>query len=202
MMAVCEVFAADVGGKPQDLLLVQLGRDGRREVVADDDARFLEMLQVNVVRPPQQIVEHTLGDIAHVGGAFSEIIVLNCGQRGGVTLRHRVERIFDVDLLLLNHPDDFIQERAVFQHQQMRVKNAAVLSFHLGADLVLHFQNLLPGLGQCFFKAVQLLRQFRVAQLPLRHRDVRFAEHEDFPLAYARRNGNALENLFPFVSKL
>ena len=178
-------LAAGVGGKTQDLVLVQLGGGGGREVMADDDARLLEMFQVHMCHPPQQIVKHTPGDITHVRGAFAKIIVLHRRQCGRVALRHRVEGEFDVHLLCLNHTDDFVQQRAVFQHEQMGVKNAAVRRFHFHADLVLNFQNFLAGLGERFFESVHLSRQFRVGQLMVRNGSVGFAKHKDFPLAYA-----------------
>ena len=56
-----------------------------------------------------------------------------------------MERVFGVHLLLLDHSDDFVEQRAVFQHQQVGVEYAAFLGSHGFADLPLNLQNLLAG---------------------------------------------------------
>ena len=150
-------LAADIGGKAEHVALVQLRGVGRRQVVADDDARLLEVAQVDLLVQAEQIVQHARGDVAHVGGAFAQVIVLDGRQRGGVALGDGVEGVFGVDLLLLDHAHDFVEQRAVFQHQQVRVEDAAFLGAHALADLALDFEDLVPGLDQRAFQPVDFL---------------------------------------------
>ena len=198
-------LAADVGGEAQHVALVQLRGVGGRQVVADDDARLLEVAQVHLLLEAQQVVEDARGHIPHVGGPFPQVIVLDGGQRGRVALGDRVEGVFGVDLLLLDHPHDFVEQRAVLQHQQVRVKDAAFLGAHACADFALDLEELLAGLDQRPFQAVDLLRQLRLGQLRVcrcwagarpRHED------EPRPPGTPRGNRNAAETHLALMRRL
>ena len=60
--------------------------------------------------------------------------------------------------------DDFVHEHPVFEHQQVRVENVRLLRAHVFDDLALHFGDLLAGLDERLFKAVDFRRDFRVGQ--------------------------------------
>ena len=195
-------LAADVGGKTKHDFPIQLRRDGRAQIVADDDARLLEFFEIHLLLAAHQIIQDAGGDVPHVGGALAQVIVLNGGERGGIFLGDDMEGVLGVDLFVLDVADDFIQQRAVFQHQQMGVKDAAFLGPHAGADLALDFKDFLPGLDQRLFEPVDFLRQFRIGQFALGYGRVRPAEHKDLPPANSRRNGNAPENFLALVRRL
>ena len=152
-------LAADVRGKAEHVALVQLRGVGGRQVVADDDARLLEVAQIGFLLQAQQVVQHARGDVPHVGGALAQVIVLDGRQRRGVALGDGVEGVFGVDLLLLDHAHDLVDQRAVFEHQQVRVEDAAFLGAHAFADLALDFQDLVAGLDQRPFEAVDFFGQ-------------------------------------------
>lgn len=56
-----------------------------------------------------------------------------------------MESLLDVDLLLPHQSGHFIDQRAVFQDQQMSVENACVFRAHGLANLPLNVENLLTG---------------------------------------------------------
>ena len=95
--------------------------------MADDDARLLEVAQVGLLLQAQQVVQDARGHVAHVGGALAQVFVLDGGQGGGVTLGDGVEGVFGVDLFLLDDAHDLVKQRAVFEHEQVRVEDAAFL---------------------------------------------------------------------------
>ena len=78
-----------------------------------------------------------------------------------------MKRVLGVYLLLLDVADDFVQQRAVLQHQQMRVKNAAFLRAHAGGDFLLDFQDLMAGLDERFFQPGNFIRQLSFGNLTL-----------------------------------
>ena len=100
---------------------------------------------------------------------------------------------------VLDHPHDFVEQGAVFQHQQVRVEDAAFLGAHAFADLALHLENLLPGLDQRPLQAVDLFRQLPVRQLPPGDGGAGPAQHEDLPAAHSGRNRYAPESLLSLV---
>ena len=192
--------AAHVRGEAQHLALVQLRRVGRRQVVADDDARLLEMPQVALLVHAEQIVEHADGDVAHVGRPFAQVIVLDGRQRRRVAFGDGVEGVLRVDLLRLDHAHDLVQQRAVLQHQQMRVEDAAFLGAHAFAHLALDLEDLLPGLHQRPLQPVDLFRQLRVGELAPGDGRTRPAEHEDLAAAHPGGNRYAAEDLLTLAA--
>ena len=120
-------------------------------------------------------------------------------KRGGVAFGDRVEGVFRVDLLLLDHPHHLVEQRAVFEHQQMRVEDAAFLGAHAFAHLALHFQNLVPRLDQGLLQAIDLFGQVRVRQTAVARWSGGPAQHENLPAAYSGRNRYAPETLLSLV---
>ena len=120
-------------------------------------------------------------------------------KRGGVAFGDGVEGVFGVDLLLLDHPHHLVEQRAVFEHQQMRVEDAAFLGAHAFAHLALHLQNLVPGLDQRLLQTIDLFGQVLVRHVQLRDARAGPAQHEDLPAAYSGRDRYAPETLFSLV---
>jgi len=149
-------LAADVGGEPEDLDLVKLRGGGGREVVADDDAGLAQGVEIRAMRLTLQIVQHPPGDVAHVGGAFAKIFILDGGQRGGVFLGDGVEGVLDVDLVLLDHARGLLDEDGVLEQEQVRVEDQTFLGAHAGVDLALDLQDVVPGLDERVLEAAQL----------------------------------------------
>jgi hypothetical protein len=85
------------------------------------------MAQIDFGLQPQQVVEHARGNVTHIGRPFTQIIVVDRGQRRGITFGDGVEGIFGDSLGFLEGAHDLVQQRAIFQHQQMRVKDTPFL---------------------------------------------------------------------------
>src|ERR1043166_5420307 len=66
--------------------------------------------------------------------------------------------VFGVYFVLLDDAKDFIQQRAVFQNEQVGVKNANSLCAHAFTDLPLRLQNLLACLNEGFLEPIDLFR--------------------------------------------
>src|SRR6266496_2896882 len=100
-----------------------------------------------------------------------------------------------IDLLGLNHPDHFIQQRAILQHEQVRVENAALRRPHSLTDPPLHFEQLMAGLNQTSFQAVDLVLQFRLRELTFADARTGTVDHQNPSAANAGRNRYAPEAL-------
>jgi len=70
-----------------------------------------------------------------------------------------------VDLLVHDPPGDFLDERGVFEHEQMRVEDAGVVGAESLVDLALHVEDLLARLGQGLFEAANLFGQFLLRKI-------------------------------------
>ena len=119
-------------------------------------------------------------------------------QRRDVTLRHGVKGKVGVDLLLPDHPDDFVHQHPVFEHQQVRFKNVRLLRAQGFQHLALDFQDLLAGLDEGLFKTADFLVEFVVGQSAPGDDVAGAVEDKNFPAANAGGNGNAAKHLFSF----
>ena len=165
MMAVCEVLLPTSVAKPSTLRLSSCAvLEGVRSwlMMMHGSLRCRRSLSSST---PSRLFKHAHGHVAHVGRPFAQVIVLNGRQRRRVAFGDGVEGVFGVDLLRLDHAHHLVEQRAVLQHQQVRVEDAAFLGAHAVADLALHLEDLVPGLHQRLLQPVDLLRQLRVSQL-------------------------------------
>ena len=105
--------------------------------------------------------------------------------------------MLDVDLLLVNHPIDLVNQRRVVENEQVRVENARVLGAEGIGHFALHVEDLLAGLGERAFQPLDFLRQFRFGNFMTRNRVVGFAEHNDPVPAHPLGNRYAAQNFLP-----
>ncbi len=96
-----------------------------------------------------------------------------------------------VDLLLADQPDDLLDKHAVFQHQQVRVKNVRLRRAHAGGDAALHLGDLLAGLDERLLETADLLDHLAVGQFAPRDDVAGAAEDKNFPAANTGGNGDA-----------
>jgi hypothetical protein len=102
--------------------------------------------------------------------------------------------VFRIDLLLKNHAHDFVQQRPILQHQQVRIKDASFLRAHALAHLSLHFQDLLAGIHQRFFQSIDLVAHSTFGNLRLADDGSNAIQDENLPPAHPGRNRNAPES--------
>ena len=106
----------------------------------------------------EQIVQHAAGEVAQIGGAFAEIFVLDGFQHGDVAVGRGVKGVVGVGLLLADDFDDLLDEHAVFEHQQVRVKNIRLGGTHRLGDAALDFGDLLAGADERLLEALDFRR--------------------------------------------
>ena len=103
-------------------------------------------LEEHCPRQESHFLREVRRDIAQIRRALLQIIIVHCAERDGIFLRDLLEGLFDVDFFRLQNARDFIQQRLVFEHQQMRVENASLMRPHACAYLSLDLQDFLSGL--------------------------------------------------------
>jgi hypothetical protein len=164
--------------------------------VADQDARLDQVVQTEGVLHFEQVVEHAGGEIAQIGGAFAQILVLHVRQRSDIALGHGVKGEIGVDLLLADEPDDLLDEHAVLEHQQVRVENVRLRRAHAGGDAALHLGDLLAGFDERLLEAADFRGGFRFRQVAPGDGVPGVVQNENLPPANAGRNGDAVIHLF------
>ena len=116
------------------------------------------MAKIQLLLDIEQIVQHAAGEIAQVGGAFPEIFVLHRFQHGDIAVRGGVKGIVRIGFLLADDLDDLLDEHAVFEHQQVGVKDVRLGGTHRVGHAALHLGDLLAGAHQRVFEAFDFLR--------------------------------------------
>ncbi len=155
-----------------------------------------EMAQIKGVLDFEQIVEHAPGEVAQIGGAFAQILVLHVRQRGDIALGHGMKGEIGVDLLLADEPDDLLDEHAVFEHQQVRVKDVRLRRAHAGDDAALHLGDLLAGFDERLLEAADFPGDFRFRQVAPRDDVPGAVQDKNLPAANAGGNGDAAIHFF------
>ncbi len=195
-------LAADVRGETEHILAVHLRGLRGRQIVRDDDARLFEMAQVQFFVAAQKMIEHTPRHVAHVADALAQVFVIHPGKRGRVAFRDGVKSVFGVDLLRLDHAHGFINERRVFKHQQVRVKNTGMFRPERAGELALDIEDLLARAQQRLFEPADFLRHLRVGQIAARYIVPDLVQNENLPAADARGNRDAPQNFLAFMQPL
>ena len=95
-----------------------------------------------------EVANDAPGHVLDVERAFAQIGIIDLAQRFGVTRRHFLENPFHVAKIGFQFAQDFIDQGAIFDHEQMRIENPGVLRPDRFGDLLLHFENLHARLDQ------------------------------------------------------
>ncbi len=164
----------------------------------DQNAWFLEMLQVEGVLYFKQAVQHAAGEVAQVGGAFAKIFIVYVFEDGDVFFGGGMEGEFGVRLLRADDLDDFLDEHAILKHQQVRVKDVRLGRTHRLGHAPLNFGDLLARADERLLEPLDLGVHIVVSQLAPRDNVARLAQDKDFTAAHSRRNGDAAINFFTF----
>ena len=192
--------AADVGGEAQGVLAIEQGDFRGGQIFGDQNARLGQRRRVVPRAAAHQIVEDAGGDIAHVGGAFLQIRVIDGAEGGLIFLGEFMEGGLGVDFFLVNQLRDRINQGGVFQDEEMGVEDAGVLGVEGLADLALHLQDLLAGFQQRLLEALHLGEQFRLRHLVLRH--FHRGAAQDHHLAVADSGGDGDSLIHPLAALL
>ena len=90
----------------------------------------------------------------------------------------------------------FVDQRAILDHEQVRVENAGVLGADGFGDALLHLENLRAGGDERRLEARDLRRDLAFLDAALRRRLVVRAIDEDRAAGDARRDADAVKALF------
>jgi hypothetical protein len=76
---------------------------------------------------PSKIIENAFGNVAHIRRALAQVFVVDSAEGAGIFFSDLLEGVFGSDLLLKNDAADFLDERGIFQHEQMCIEDAGIL---------------------------------------------------------------------------
>ena len=102
--------------------------------------------QESLRRLALQIPDHPPRHVLNIERALAQIGIVDLAQRLRVIGRHFVENKLHIAKVGLQLAQDFIDQRPVLDHEQMRIENGRVLRPDRLRDPLLHFQNLRAGL--------------------------------------------------------
>jgi hypothetical protein len=89
----------------------------------------------------------------------------------------------------------------IFQHEQMRVKDAGLAGAEALGELALDFLKLFAGLDEGLLEAVQFGGDFRLGQVAFLDGVPRFVEDENFSATNARGYRDAPEDFSPVCNR-
>lgn len=137
-------------------------------------------------------------ETSRMSAAFAEVFVGDGGEGGGVFFGDLVEGVFGGDLFPVDELRHLVDQRRVFEDEQVRVENAGVLRAHALTDLALDLENLVAGLGEGLLEPAQLPGQFRLGEFAAGDGGVIGpVEDKDFSTADAGGDGDSRSTFSP-----
>ena len=134
-------LASLFGGKAKDERAVDGRGVGRGEVPRDDDVRFV-FGGDGARRLPEEVPDHAARDVLDIHDALAKVGIVDGSERAAILLRHLVEGVFDIVTLVFEIAEDLVDQRAVFDDEKMRVKDAGILGADRVRDTLLDFKKL------------------------------------------------------------
>ena len=89
-----------------------------------------------------QVADHTAHHVLDVHGALPQIWVIDLAQRLDVSSRYFLKDILDVAKIGLEFAQHFVNQGPIFDHEQVRIKNAGIFRADRLGDTLLHLENL------------------------------------------------------------
>ncbi len=89
-----------------------------------------------------EIPHHPPGHVLDVERALAQVGIVDLAQGLGVMRCHPLENEFDVAQVRLQLAQDFVDQRPVFDHEQVGIENSRVLRSDGLSDLFLHLEDL------------------------------------------------------------
>jgi hypothetical protein len=174
----------------------------RGEIVSDNDAWLFEFAKIQTIGVTGQLAEDAGDDVAHITGAFAEVLIIYFSEGGGVTFADELKGLLGVDLIFANRFDGFLDEHGIFEDHEVSIEDAALLGADAIGDLALDFLDLLTGSQQRLLETGNFRREFYVRQMAVGNFMVVFIENKNLATANPVGNRDAAENFFAFVQPL
>ena len=118
--------AALFGDEAADQLAVDQRGVGRREIARDDDVRPVEFVQF-LAGFAEKVADDAAGDVFDVDDAFLQVGVIDGGEGAAVFLGDLMEDELDIIQVALESAQGFIDEGAVFDDEEVGIKDAGVV---------------------------------------------------------------------------
>ena len=119
--------AADIGDESGNLIAVHLHGIGGRQIVGDNDRRFIDILQ-RVYRHPGQVAQDPLPDRVDIGTALAQVLVLDGTEAGTELIEDLLESGLRVDPAVANQPFGLTNKHIIRQDLQMRVDDIEMIA--------------------------------------------------------------------------
>jgi len=176
-------FAADISGETEHVLFVEESRGGGGEIVADDDARFREIAEVDLLFSSKKVIDHAGGDVPDVGSPFFQVFVVDGAKGLPVAVDDLLEGLLGGDLLREDATADFFDESGVFEDEQVSIEDGGISGSHPLGDLPLNIEDFLAGCEQSLFEPAELIRKVLVGEVLFGDGSVGLIEDKDFAAA-------------------
>ena len=145
-------------------------------------------------------MQHALRDVADVPRTLAQVFVIDLGKRLDVALRDFVEAGLDIHPARFEFADRLRDQRLVFQHQQMRVKNPRLFRPEILVHLRHDFLDLLPRDQNRVIEACDLLHALVGLDPVGRHYHIALDIQKRLAIREALRGGDALHKGFGFIA--
>ena len=134
-------LASLFGGKTKDERAVDRCGIGRGEIPGDNNV-WLVFGRDHAGRLSEQVPNHAARDVLDIDHPLAKIGIIDGAESAAILLRDLMEGVFDIVSLLFKISEDFIDQRAVFDHQKMRIKNPRILGADGVGDSLLDLEQL------------------------------------------------------------
>jgi len=116
-----------------------------------------------------QIANYSLGDVLNIECAFPQIWVIDFAQGLSVTRGDFLERPLHIAKIGLKFSQNFIDQRAILDHEQVRIENRCVFRANGFGNPLLHLKDLHPRLDEPGLEPPDFIRNLRWRNLVTHH---------------------------------
>ena len=188
-------LASLLGRKAEDECAVDGGCVGRGEIARHDDVRLV--LRGNRVgRLSEEVPDDAACNVLDVHDTFAQVRIVDGPECAAILLRDLVESVFHVVAFVFEVAENFIDKRAVFDHEKMGVEDAGILRANRIRNTLLDFKKLGPGGNEGGLEARDLFGKFASGDRSNGDFFVVQPVHSDPGMGDAGRYGNSLKTNF------
>ena len=104
-----------------------------------------------------EIADDAAGDVVDIEGALAEVGVVYLGEGLGVAIGDLGEDVLDVEAIALEGAEDFIDEGAIFDDEEVGIEDGGIVGADGDGDFLLKLEDLLAGGEESAFEALDLV---------------------------------------------
>ena len=129
---------------------------------------------------PLKIANYSLRDVLNVERAFAQIRIIDFAQGLGITRGDFLKRPLHVAKIGLKFSQNFIDQRAVLDHQQVRIENRRVFRADRFGNTLLHLKDLHARLDKRRLESPDFIRNLGRRD-PVTHHLIQVVAHDMNP---------------------